>query len=301
MLLSLGVAREVIAPALIPLAPGDRVKADKRDAKRLVRQFRAGELVAIGVPSERDEAVRDLCRARGDAVEDLTRAKNRLGYFLLRHGRVYSGTSRTFKHRNWLGNQSFDQPALRTTFSRYRATVECPETELGAIEADLATYVDTEPVATPVRRLSAYRGMNRLGALVLQAEVCEWRRFANRDATGGSCGLILSEYSSGASVQRGSITHAGNAHLRHQLVESAWAYRSGPSLGVALRRRQEDVSAETQARAWADQVELCRRFRALDARKSVREVVIVAIARRLIGHLDAEMVANTRSPVFGRR
>ena len=292
LLASLGVACAVIAPALIPVRPGDRVKTDKRDARHLVRQFRSGELVAIRVPTPAEEAVRDLCRARGDAVEDLTRAKNRLGHFLLRHGRVYrTGTPWTFRYRGWLGNQSFAHPALTTTFSRYRATVECREAELAALEADLVGYLDSEPFAPSVRRLSAYRGVDRLGALVLQAEVCDWRRFADREAAGAFCGLVPSEYSSGASVHRGGLTHAGNAHLRRQLVEAAWAYRSGPSLGPALRRRQEGVPAETVARAWATQVDLCRRFRGLDARKSVRGIVVAAIARRLVGRLHAEMVA----------
>jgi transposase len=292
LLASLGVSCQVIAPALIPVAPGDRVKTDTRDARRLVRQLRAGELVAIRVPSPQEEAVRDLCRARTDAVEDLTRAKNRLGHFLLRHGRVWRGGSTwTFRYRNWLGEQSFDQPALTATFSRYRATVECREAELEALEADLGRYANDEPFATPVRRLSAYRGVDRLGALVLQAEICDWRRFRNGGGAGAFCGLVPSEYSSGERVQRGSLTHAGNAHLRRQLIESAWAYTTGPSLGPVLRRRQDGVPAETRARAWASQVDLCRRFRALDKRKTVRGVVVAAVARRLIGHLHAEMVA----------
>lgn len=163
--------------------------------------------------------------------------------------------------------------------------------ELAAIEADLVRYADEEPFADPVRRLAAYRGIERLGALVLHAEVCDWRRFASGAEAAAFCGLVPSEYSSGTSVWRGSLTHAGNAHLRRQLIESAWAYRTGPSLGPALRRRQEGVSAETQARAWATQLDLCRRFRALDARKSVRGVAVAAIARRLVGHLHSEMVA----------
>jgi transposase len=292
LLTSLRVPCQVIAPALIPVAPGDRVKTDKRDARRLVRQFRAGELIAIRVPSRHEEAVRDLCRARGDAVEDLTRAKNRLSHFLLRHRRVWRGaTTWTFKYRNWLGDQHFDEAALRSTFARYRATVECREAELEAVEADLALYIEEEPFAAAVRRLSSYRGVDRLGGLVLQAEICDWRRFANGAAAGAFCGLVPSEYSSGEKVRRGSLTHAGNAHLRRQLIEPAWAYTTGPSLGVAPRRRQEGVPAETSARAWASQVELCRRFRALDKRKSVRGVVVAATARRLIGHLHTEMVA----------
>lgn len=169
---SLGVPCLVVAPSLIPTAPGNRVKTDTRDARHLVRQFRAGELTPIRVPTPAEEAVRDLCRARGDAVEDLTRAKNRLEAFLLRHGRVYrAGSTWTFRHRSWLAAQSFDDPALRITFGRYLATVECREAERAAIEADLAPYLEEAPFAEPVRRLAAYRGVDRLGALVLQAEV----------------------------------------------------------------------------------------------------------------------------------
>ena len=146
LLTSMKVSCCVIAPSLIPTAPGDKVKTDKRDARRLVRQLRAGELVAIRVPSEEEEAVRDLCRARADAVEDLTRAKNRLAHFLVRHGRIYrDGSTWTLKYRSWLAAQSFDHRAATATFSRYRSTVECREAELCAIEADMAAYLDAEP------------------------------------------------------------------------------------------------------------------------------------------------------------
>ena len=202
--------------------------------------------MAIRVPSRKEEAVRDLCRARADAVEDLTRAKNRLAHFLVRHGRIYrDGTTWTLKYRSWLAAQSFDHPAATATFGRYRSTVECREAELEAIEADMTAYLDAEPFCDAVTRLSAYRGVDRLGALVLQAEVCDWHRFSGRNDAGAFCGLVPSEYSSGGSVVRGGLTHAGNVHLRRQLVESAWAYRSGPSLGASLRRRQQGISPET--------------------------------------------------------
>ena len=248
--------------------------------------------MAIRVPSREEEAVRDLCRARADAVGDLTRSKNRLGHFLVRHGEIWrDGSTWTMKHRAWLSARTFDEPAARATFLRYKATIECREAELEAIEADMTAYLDLEPFCDVVTRLSAYRGVDRLGALVLQAEVCDWRRFSGRNDAGAFCGLVPSEYSSGRSVVRAGLTHAGNVHLRRQLIESAWAYRSGPSLGASLRRRQQGVSPETAARAWAAQVDLCRRFRSLDERKSVRGVVVAAIARRLVGHLYAEMVA----------
>jgi transposase len=292
LLTQMKVSCQVVAPSLIPLAPGNRVKTDPRDARRLVRQLRAGKLVAIGVPTREEEAVRDLCRARGDATEDLTRAKNRLAHFLVRHGRIWrDGSTWTIKYRSWLAAQSFDEAGAEATSRRYKAAVACREAELFAIEEDMGAFFELDPFATAIRRLSAYRGVDRLGALALQAEVCDWRRFKGRDQAGAFCGLVPSEYSSGSSVQRGGLTRAGNVHLRRQLVESAWAYRSGPSLGPSLKRRQEKVGAETQARAWAAQIDLCRRFRSLDKKKSARGVVVAAIARRLVGYLYAEMIS----------
>jgi transposase len=149
----MGVRCDVIAPSLIPKAPGDKVKTDKRDCRRLARLHRAGELVAIRVPSPTEEAVRDLCRTRGDMVEDLTRARNRLTKFLLRHGRVWRGGSNwTVKHEAWLGALSFGEAALVTTYGHYRAVVATRGAQLAAVEADLAYWFDREPFADAVRR-----------------------------------------------------------------------------------------------------------------------------------------------------
>src|SRR5690348_14555747 len=166
LLRSMGVACDVVAPSLIPKAPGDRVKTDRRDARRLARLHRAGELVAIRVPSEAEEAVRDLCRARADMVEDRNRARQRLGKFLLRHGRIYrDGKAWTVGHERWLSGQSFAEPALAATYARYRGAVAARDAELGAIEADLAGWYARAPFAGQVTRLAAYRGVDRLGAL----------------------------------------------------------------------------------------------------------------------------------------
>ncbi len=177
LLSSLGVHCSVVAPSMIPKAPGDKVKTDSRDCRRLARLCRAGELVAIRVPSPLEEAVRDLCRTRGDMVEDLTRARNRLTKFLLRHSRVWRGGSNwTHKHESWLAAQRFDEPALQTTFEHYRAVVLCRDAQLEAVEADLRSWLARPPFAEPARRLGAYRGVTAMGALSLQAEVCDWRR-----------------------------------------------------------------------------------------------------------------------------
>ena len=289
---SLGVRCEVIAPSLIPKAPGDKVKTDKRDCRRLVRLHRAGELVAIRIPTPLEEAVRDLCRTRGDMVEDLTRARNRLTKFLLRHGRVWRGGSNwTHKHESWLGAQTFSEPALSTTFAHYRAVVMTRDAQLAAVEADLVVWFGREPFADAVRRLGAYRGVTHMGALTLAAEVCDWRRFGRANSFMGFVGLVPSEYSSGGSTRRGHLTKAGNAHIRAQLVESAWTYQHRPYVGAEIAKRHDGVAPETLARAWAAQLRLCGRFRHLAARKNTKSVVAAAVARELSGFLWAEMVA----------
>src|SRR6266508_2553512 len=236
LLVSLGARCEVVAPSLIPRAPGDKVKTDRRDCRRLARLHRAGELVAVRVPTVAEEAVRDLCRTRADMVQDLTRARNRLGKFLLRHGRPWrGGSTRTHAYQAWLGSQRFDQPAMTQTFGHYLAVVEVRNTQLDAVEADLVGWCQQPPFDWQVARLAAYRGITRLGALTLAAEVADWRRFATACQFMGFCGLVPSEYSSGSSVHRGRLTKAGNAHLRAQLVEAAWALAAPPRRGCADR------------------------------------------------------------------
>src|SRR5215207_5520112 len=292
LLVSMGVACEVVAPSLIPKAPGDRVKTDRRDCCRLARLHRAGELVAIRVPTEAQEAVRDLCRARADLVGDRTRARHRLSKFLLRHDRVWRESGWTLRHERWLAGQRFDDAALRATYGHYRAVVAARDAELAAVEADLAHWVDHGPFADQVARLAAYRGVAHLGALTIASEVGDWRRFPAARTFMGFTGLVPSEYSSGEAVHRGRITKAGNAHLRTQLIESAWAYQHRPSLGQVLRRRHDGVDPATAARSWTAQQRLCARFRRLAARKTSRNVVTVAIARELAGFLWAEMTTD---------
>lgn len=288
-----GVRCEVIAPSLIPTRSGDRVKTDRRDARRLATLFRAGQLTAVRVPTVAEEAVRDLCRARADMVIDRTRARHRLGKFLLRHGRIWRGGENwTLKHEAWIGQQRFDDPALTATFSHYRATLVAREVAVAAIDADIAQWQTKAPFAEAVARLCAYRGITELGALTLAAEVCDWRRFPTASMFMGFCGLVPSESSSGERTRRGGITHTGNAHLRTQLVESAWAYKSRPAAGAAIQKRQAGLDPTVVARAWSAQLRLCGKFHRLDARKTNRKVVVTAVARELAGFVWAEMTAT---------
>jgi len=292
LLASMGVSCQVIAPSMIPKAPGDKVKTDTRDCRRLARLHRAGELVAVRIPTTGEEAVRDLCRTRADMVEDLTRARNRLTKFLLRHSRVWrGGVNWTHKHEDWLAVQRFEEPAMQTTFEHYRAVVLGRDAQLAAVEADLVGYFTREPFAAGVARLGAYRGVTHMGALALQAEVCDWRRFGRASALMGFVGLVPSEYSSGGSTHRGHITRAGNVHLRTQLVEAAWAYQHRPAVGVEIAKRHEGLPPEVVARAWKAQLRLCGRFRHLAAKKNTKSVVAAAVARELAGFLWAEMTA----------
>ncbi len=287
-----GMHCEVIAPSLIPTAPGNRVKTDRRVAQRMALLFRAGQLSSVRIPSTAEEAVRDLCRARGDMVIDRTRARHRLGKFLLRHGRVWrDGDNWTLKHEAWIRQQRFDEPALTATFNHYQATLTAREAAVTAVDADLALWFTRPPFADPVRRLAAYRGITELGALTLACEVCDWRRFPTASMFMGFCGLVPSEHSSGERTQRGGITHAGNTHLRAQLVESAWAYKARPAAGTVLQKRQEGLDPQVVARAWAAQLRLCGKFHRLDARKTSRKTVVTAIARELAGFVWAEMTA----------
>lgn len=225
---SIGVRCEVVAPSLIPVAPSDRVKTDRRDARRLARLYRAGQLVAVNVPSPAEEAVRDLCRARADMVIDRVRAQHRLDRFLLRHGRVFDGKNWNAKHESWIAEQRFDEEAASATLVHYRSTLSARQAELEAIEDELAKYCARPPFATTVAKLSAYKGVTALGALTIASEVCDWRRFPTAGAFMSFCGLVPSEHSSGEQVWRGGITHAGNFHLRSHLVEASWVYQRQP-------------------------------------------------------------------------
>lgn len=292
LLTSMGVRCDVVAPSLIPRSPGDKVKTDRRDARRLARLHRAGELTAIRVPTTAEEGVRDVCRARQVAITDRRRARQRLSSFLLRHSVVWrDGEAWTHKHLEWLGSRRFDDPAVAAAYAFYRADVVTRDATVDAIEAELTPWCEHPLFADPVARLGAYRGIDRVGALTLACEVCDWRRFGHAADFMGFCGLVPSEYSSGDSTRRGRITHAGNVHVRTQLVESAWAYQHRANLSARMIKRQEGLPPDVVARAWKAQLRLCGRWRSLAARKDSRNTVTAAVARELAGFVWAEMTA----------
>lgn len=220
ILSSLGASCEVIAPSLIPRRPGDRVKTDRLDARNLARLHRAGELTAIRVPSEFEEAVRDLVRVREDIKDDRRSAIRRVKAFLLRRGiRAAQGWSTT--HDRWARGLRFEQPAAQEAFDALLGAVQTRDVQLRSLDDKIDEWATREPLAEPVARLRALRGIETLSAATLVAEVCDFRAFASARAFMGFTGVVPSEHSSGSRTRRGSITKAGNQHVRRVLVEAA--------------------------------------------------------------------------------
>jgi transposase len=283
---------EVIAPALIPRRAGDRVKTDRRDAGQLAILYRAGALTAIHVPTDQEEAARDLLRCREDIRADLLRARHRLSKFLLRHGRRFTGTKKAWTrgHDTWLRGQTWPMPALDQTHAGYLRAVDETLARLRDVEADLRGLLDLEPLRPRVQRLRCFRGMDDLTALTIAAELGDPRRFASAPRTMAFVGLVPSEHSSGTKQARGAITKTGNAHLRRVLVEAAWHYRHRPFVGAALRRRQHGAPAAIIAQAWTAQQRLHRRYHRLAGRGKPKQHVITAVARELTGFVWAALI-----------
>ena len=287
---ALGVPCQVMAPALTPRKPGDRIKTDRRDAKKLVRLFRAGALTPITVPDEAAEAVRDLVRCREDVQEDLGRWRHRLLKFLARHGRVYrEGRNWTHRHWAWLRAQRFTLPALERTYQEYRWTIEQLRARVADLDREIGVLAETARYRQPVGWLRCFRGLDTLAALTLVAEIGDFTRFASPRELMAYLGLVPSEASSGAREHRGSITKAGNTYARRILVEACWHYRHPPRVGRGLALRSQGQPPGVRAQAWQAQQRLHRRYRHLVGHGKRPPVAVVALARELAGFVWAAL------------
>lgn len=287
------MACEVVAPWLVPVKAGDRVKTDRRDAAKLARSYRAGDLTAVWVPEAAHQALRDLVRAREDAREDQQRARQRLGKFLLRHGWQLPQDVKknwTLKHMDWIKPKvRFAEPASQAAFLDYVHEVEHAADRLERIEKAIDDAVAAAPPEIPqvVQALQALRGVGKIVPVTVVAEVGSLSRFANPRQLMSYAGMVCSEYSSGNHIQRGGITKTGNAHLRRVLVEAAWAYQHKPWIGGWLAKRQQGLDEETKAIAWKAQWRLCTRYKKLAARGKNKPQIVTAIGRELLGFIWA--------------
>lgn len=297
-LVELGVACEVVAPTLVPMKPGDRVKTDRRDATKLARSYRAGELTPVFVPDKAHEALRDLVRCREAAKKDQLRARHRLGKFLLRLGRQRPAVARSWtgKHLAWVRQQRFDEPAQQVTFDDYLAEIEHVANRIERLELAIEGAAKKMPPAmrAVVDALQALRGVAALTAVTIVAEAGPLSRFSRPKQLMGYSGAVPSEHSSGASIRRGSITKTGNSHLRRVIIEAAWAYRHRPRLAKKLRLRQEGLSPVLVELAWKAQHRLHRRYLSLLAKGKPRQHVVTAIGRELLGFVWAVAVEAER-------
>ena len=276
---------DVIAPALIPRRAGDRIKTDRRDAGQLAVLYRAGALTPIHIPTEQEEAARDLLRCREDIRGDLLRARHRLSKFLLRHGRRFTATKKAWskRHDAWLRAQTWPLAALEQTHGAYLRAVDEVVARLRDVEAELRDLLTLEPLQSRVQRLRCFRGIDDLTALTIAAELGDPRRFASAPSLMAYVGLVPSEHSSGTKRAQGGITKTGNAHLRRVLIESAWHYRHHPFVSATLRARQRGAPASVIAHAWTAQQRLHRRYARFAARGKSKQHIVTAVARELTG------------------
>ena len=292
-LTALGVRCEVMAPTLVPVKAGDRVKTDRRDAMKLARSYRAGDLTPVWVPDAAHEALRDLVRAREAAKRDQLRARHRLGKFLLRSGwqrPEHLKTAWSKPHLEWIKTKvHFAQPAQEVALADYVHEVEHVAMRLERLDPAIQEAARLAPprMRAVIAALQALRGVAEIAAVTIVAELGEISRFRTPRQLMAYSGLVPSEYSSGATRRQGSITKTGNAHLRRVIVEAAWAYQFRAWLGGYLLKRQVGLSPEIKDIAWKAQNRLHLRYRKFLARGKNKPQIVTAVGRELLGFVWA--------------
>ena len=281
-----GIQCLVAAPGKIERPAQDRVKTDRRDAERLVRLLMIDGLCPVRVPTNREEALRDLIRAREDLRGDLMRARHRLGKLLLRHDVRYDGAGDhwTARHRDWLGKINLVDHGAQLTLLDYLGAIDALIIRRDTLQRAITELVPGSPWAVTVARLRCLRGIDTLTAAGLCAEIGDFARFAKPGALSSYLGLVPSETTSGQQRRQGAITKTGSRHARRLLIQAAWHYRRPPAIGAPLKRRQHDQEPAVITLAWKAQQRLHRTWRRLDTQRGKRRTIVaVAVARELAG------------------
>jgi len=273
----------VVAPSLIPKKPGDKVKTDQRDADNLTRLLRSGDLTSVYVPNEEDEAIRDLSRAREDAVIVFKQAKQRLKSFLLRHNIRFDGSANwSEKHLRWLA-ESVNMPfsAQKVVYQEYLNSVTETNARVKRFDKEILFHTTQWRLFPVVNALMALRGVRMVVAVTMIAELGDLTRFKNPKQLMCFLGLTPSEHSTGERKKQGAITKTGNQHARRVLVEAGWAYRFHAKVSKEMQKRQEDIPLNIRDIAWKAQLRLTRRFRIMANNGKPRNVIVVAMAREI--------------------
>jgi transposase len=290
-LAQMGVKCTVVAPSLVPVKAGDRVKTDRRDAEKLARSFRAGDLTAVWVPDAAHEALRDLVRVRECAKRDLTRARNRVSMFLLRHGwrrPAHLKTNWSKRHLEWIKtNVHFENPSQEIVVTDYVHEVEHLMARLARLDQSIIDAARSAPpsMRAVMEALQALRGIAEVAAATIVAELGQLSRFSNARQLMSYSGIVPSEHSSGSRIARGCITKMGNPHLRRVLVEAAWAYQFRPWMGGYLLKRQVGLSEEVKEIAWKAQHRLHHRYLHMLNRGKIKPQIVTALGRELLGFI----------------
>jgi transposase len=295
---SLGIDCQVVAPSLIPVKPGERVKTDRRDAAKLATLAKGGLLTVVHPPSEAEEALRDLMRAREDVKKDLLSARHRITKMLTRYGLRFTETKNnwTLKHRAWLRRLRFDERYAQQTLDNYLLAMDQIEERLKMLDAQIEEAAQQPAHATAVGWLRCLRGVDTVTAMTILAELHDVRRFTNPRDLMAYLGLTPSEHSSGGRTKRGPITKAGNTHVRRVLVEAAWTYRHRPAVSKALRSRRKGQPPAVIAIADRAQRRLHQRYyRLKEGHRKPHNVVTIAIARELVGFIWAVLHHQTET------
>ena len=286
-----GLDCAVVAPSRIPKQSGNQIKNDRRDALMLARSHRSGDLTAVYVPRAEDEAIRDLTRAREDAKSDERKSKQRLLAFLLRSGIRYTGGSPWSKaHMRWLSDIKMPHRSQQVVLQEYIDTVNQCKQRVERLTEQLQQILPEWQLFPIVQALQSMRGVSTIVAATTVAEVGDLKRFQTPSELMSYLGLVPSEHSSGQKTKRGSITKAGNGHVRRVLTEAAWSYHLPARVSRALLKRQEDLPESVCEIAWKAQLRLCSRYRRLWNKGKAKQVVVTAIARELCGFMWA--IAN---------
>ncbi len=286
-LIALGHDCQVIAPSLIPQKPGDRIKTDRRDARKLAQLLRSGDLTVVWVPDEEQEAMRDLTRARDDMKSQERKARQQLNAFVLRHGHAWPShkTRWTQSHYSWLESLRFAHDWQQVVLQEYIDAVKTATRRVADITAQMERVLPHWSFAPVVDSLVALRGIDKLAAIVLLAELGDISRFESAQQLMAFLGLVPSEHSSSTRRRQGAITKTGNAHARRMLVESAWSYRFPARQTAHLKRKAAGASDEAKTIAWKAQKRLCGRYKTLTQAGKNTKLVCVAVARELAGFI----------------